>query len=342
MEILFTVGSVYFEYASILWNLASRYSLMGVSEDRKSPEGLKTAAKYLQFAAGIIAYTKDKIAPKIKGALFSNMTENALNFALYLMLAQAQACFYLKAVTDRDSGSTAVTPSIIAKIASQSSLFYKRALELSRQPPLDTSLDESWHQVLQLSSKNFEGYAELYQSIAAKAIALKTGSGYGEEIARLRKSQRLLSEVINAVSKLGPSLAAIGDEPKRTLPKIASALSVAEKDNSVVYLDRVPDEGGLSPVGAVVMVKAVDPLGSLPTPSKPLFQNVLSRGASFILAAYKSRVQELLSLITAESNQGTNQANSILSDVGLPGSLDAYKTQARSSLTTSEYNFLQF
>jgi programmed cell death 6-interacting protein len=126
-------GSLHFELSSILWNLAALYSNLAIKQDRKTVEGLKSACKYYCAATGTLTHIKDTVASRIKGGVHPHLTDVGLQFAINLMLAQAQAMFYLKAVNDRDHGLTSITTSIIAKIAAQVSLFYARSYSFSRQ-----------------------------------------------------------------------------------------------------------------------------------------------------------------------------------------------------------------
>lgn len=324
-----TSGSLYFELSCILWNIAASYSLLAVQQDRKTIEGLKLGCKYFQHSVGVLEYMKT-VVTRIKGGVFPHFTDVGLQFAINLMLAQAQYTFYMKAVMDRDGGSKSITASIIAKIASQVSLFYTRSYSFANQPPLKGLLDVSWTQVLQYQLKCFYAYAEFFQSKAVKENSLKAGSGYGEEIARLHKSLKVLREVITSTTALHSSVQVLKADPEKVIPQIETSIRSAERDNNTVYLDRIPDESTLSHIDGVVMVKGADPLASLPSVNL-LFKGVIPLAARVIASDYRHRVQGDLSSISAEANQATNLSHSLLSDVGLPGSLESYKSGGRLS-----------
>jgi hypothetical protein len=58
-----------------------------------------------------------------------------------------------------------------------------------------------------------------------------------------------------------------------------------------------------------------------------LFRDLVPREVKLISTNFKSRLQSLIGDVIAEANQATNLSRSLLSDVGLPGSLESYKTQ---------------
>jgi hypothetical protein len=88
-------------------------------------------------------------------------------------------------------------------------------------------------------------------------VAKRTAVGYGEEVARLNLSLRLLTELTTMVTS--KSVDAVKEEPRRMVGIVESLLREAIKDNNTIYMDRVPLESGLSPVEGVVMVRAADP-----------------------------------------------------------------------------------
>jgi programmed cell death 6-interacting protein len=99
-----TSSSLYLELACVVWNLAATYSINAVRCDRKTTEGLKLACKYFQLAAGALDTLLHKISPRVQGPVFPNLSEAGIQFAMNLMLSQAQATFYCKAVSDREAG----------------------------------------------------------------------------------------------------------------------------------------------------------------------------------------------------------------------------------------------
>ena len=107
-----------FEKSAVLFNVGAVRSCMAASADRTAPEGMKLACQQFQLAAGVFKHLREKVTPQLKCALQSEMTPEGLQMVENIMLAQAQACFYEKAVVDR-AKSASMKASVIARLASQ-------------------------------------------------------------------------------------------------------------------------------------------------------------------------------------------------------------------------------
>ncbi|CAN0517196.1 unnamed protein product, partial [Ectocarpus sp. 8 AP-2014] len=80
-------------------------------------QGLKAAGHRFQVSAGIFQHVRDKVVGGLVGTLTQDLIPDGLSAASTLMLAQAQACFYEKAVKDR--ARTKLKPGIIAKLSAK-------------------------------------------------------------------------------------------------------------------------------------------------------------------------------------------------------------------------------
>jgi hypothetical protein len=106
---------------------------------------------------------------------------------------------------------------------------------------------------------------------------------------------------------------------------IQKAKSSAEKDNSTIYHDLVPDLQSLTPVSGVAMVKASPPQDYY-TSEKPLFNDLLPKGLRELMTLYQERVRTLLHGLEATANRITDEARSALSALGLPASLEVLRS----------------
>ena len=318
-----TSSCVFFETACVLWNLASDYSVIGVLSDRKTADGLRAGCRAFSFAAGALSLLRDRVAPMVRGATFPNLSDTGLQFASNLMLAQAQALFYLKGALDVEGGSSTVTAAIVAKIAAQASQLYSRAETFLKQEPLASVVDSSWVISVNYEMKSFQAYAEYYQAVAVKEQALKTAKGYGEEVARLQRAIRLLNELLVSSKSFKKSLEVLKVEPERKLKVLESRLATASKENDLIYLDPPPSESALSPVEGVMMVKAADPLEGVR--DSLLFPGVVSKEVRETAADLRHRLVDLVASVSAQANQAANDASAVLSGIGLPGSLESFK-----------------
>lgn len=100
MLIIVTQANLLYERLSVLYDIAALYSLLATAQSRTTADSLKRACQYFQCAAGTFEHlshhTSDlRFSPGVVVDDFSEPTVSCLKF---LMLAQAQECFWQKAV----------------------------------------------------------------------------------------------------------------------------------------------------------------------------------------------------------------------------------------------------
>lgn len=91
-----TTNSFYVDWACTLWNVGAVESQIAAKIDRSSEEGIRGANKHFTQAAGIFDYIRKTVLPNISTPSVSGLTDDGLQMASQLMLAQAQFCFYEK------------------------------------------------------------------------------------------------------------------------------------------------------------------------------------------------------------------------------------------------------
>jgi programmed cell death 6-interacting protein len=92
------------------------------TQNTTTDEGLKTAAKLFQQAAGVFSQLRTTIPTLlVTGELTSDLWPDTLDGLAALMLAQAQDCFVRKAMADQ------MKPGVVAKLAQQCSTLYEEA-----------------------------------------------------------------------------------------------------------------------------------------------------------------------------------------------------------------------
>lgn len=219
-----TSGSFYYEMAAVAYNLAALESTRGGRVDRATEEGIKAASKHFQQAAGFYDYILETLLPKMTLTTVPCLSVDALTMARDLMLAQAQLCFYEKSIRDRKAGK--MKAGIIAKLAYQTSIFYSKASHLCKSR---LSIDKSWHTLTDFQCKCFQGAAEYWQATASKEIASQVGTGYGEEVARLRRAENFITQALQ-VSKTNPLIPSLPAGAQALLDVIISNKKTAEYD----------------------------------------------------------------------------------------------------------------
>nr|CCA21044.1 programmed cell death 6interacting protein putative [Albugo laibachii Nc14] len=239
-----------FEKIALLFNIGALDSQLGVKADRSTTTGLKQACYHFTAAAGCFSHIREHVIPRVSFELTSDCASESLGLLHQLMLAQAQACYYEKAIKD------ALPDSIKAKLAHQSAEYHEKALGFSQSSNLAVKLDRMWMTYLHYQVLTMKSATQYWQSRAIKQNALKKGTGYGEEITRLKLAHQFGKEAIAHADQIRPPPGLY--QPIRSLLNtIHDAIQSAEKDNANVYLERVPPESELGPVGKVSMVKSI-------------------------------------------------------------------------------------
>ena len=245
--------SIYYDLCTFLWNFAALHSQIGSRVDRSTDDGIRAANRHFQSAAGALDWICSNCSQYMcDDGTLGPISVPVLRMMSMLMLAQAQLCFYEKAVRDRKAGL--MKSVIVAKLASQTSQFYRWSEGLSKQDICASYIDVSWSNHTDFQSKCFAAAAEYWQSQAAREDAQKNGSGYGEEIARLMRAAGLLKEAIDFAvqKKLGMSLTNGAAALQRT---VETAKASAENDNDKIYMEAIPPDGVLAAVSQVAMAK---------------------------------------------------------------------------------------
>lgn len=93
-----TVSSLAYERVCILFNIGALQSVIAERQDVESDEGLKTAAKCLQLAAGIFKELKQTVVSAIHQEPTPDLNSETLCVLEALMLAQAQEIITRKAI----------------------------------------------------------------------------------------------------------------------------------------------------------------------------------------------------------------------------------------------------
>jgi programmed cell death 6-interacting protein len=240
-------SSARFERACVLFNFAANQSLLARDTDRSTPDGQKLALQLFQASAGIYILLRDQIVPQCIAAgdpIGTDLSDNAISMCASLMLAQAQAIFYEKAVKDKSSRS------LLAKLANQASNFYATSFLSANQ--LSEHIDPSWAAHAKFQELLFLSAAHFQQAMSDKPNVVAKLSGFGPLVSRLRFARDIANQ-IDSIPNLAQNIIA-SIKPLRDA--IAAELSQLEYDNANVYMEMVPERNLLAPIGLVPAVKA--------------------------------------------------------------------------------------
>lgn len=305
-----------FELANVLYNLAALYSQLAVALNRSTSEGLKNACNYFCQAAGVVSHIKTEIVPDMRGLPPEDMDTMTLESIQQLMLAQAQECFWSKAVKD------GLKDGLISKLAAKVSDFYDQAAEYGTKS--DTVSTEWIHH---MTAKHHH-FAAAAQYRASRECLDK--EKYGEEVARLRDSLNCVNEALKESRWINKIV--LGDL-NGLKSRVTEDLKRAEKDNDMIYLYSVPSKSELTTLGRAGMATArvpeevSDPSSTLGDGGKfgqPLFARLVPYAVHVAASIYEERKNRLVNVsIIDKIDELTVELRDLLQSLNLPGSLQA-------------------
>ncbi|KAN0120828.1 BRO1-like domain containing protein [Russula decolorans] len=323
-EIPVSLPNLHFERCCLLFNLASLYSQLGLTEDRTSRDGVKRASAFYQNSAGTLSYLKTSAWNKLKGSLSDedglplDLSEAFLSAVESLMLAQAQECVWQWAVMGRGSNGT------IAKLAAQVSILYDNARSGIRNAvtPIWGALPSEWTVHIEVKCLHFSA-ASQYR----KSIDDTEHNKYGHEVARLAFAQSTAKSAFDKARR-GASKSVMEDV-KSLLEILDSNLTRAQRDNDLIYHQDVPSVSSLPVIQPASMVSSIVSPGLL-EPRKTLgnnnliFGELIGLGAQTAIEIYNDRrttaIKEYIKDRAQQLNDVYTQQLQVLK---LPASLDA-------------------
>ncbi|UIZ22681.1 hypothetical protein KXD40_003993 [Peronospora effusa] len=333
-----TQAGISFEKAAIMFNIGALESQLGVQTDRSTVEGLKIACHHFMRAAGAFKEVKDKIIEQTLGIRTPDMSAEGLGLLTYLMLAQAQACFYEKAIKDQ------MKDAIKAMLVQQALDYYVSALEFCRSSALAGAIDTSWGAHLQFQVHCMRAATQYWQGMASKAVALDRGEGYGEEIARLVAADAECNEAFKVVTqnKLPTSLFQSAQALQRV---VGEHLEVAKKDNASVYLENVPKFSELPAIGKAAMVKPLaftldelkEELGGV-----DLFEQFVPKDLLLRAGNVKQEIKAILEQTADKICKSNEAAKEKLHSMGLPASIEAFEKTSDNGIPRTIWQRIQY
>ncbi|RFU26102.1 hypothetical protein B7463_g10238, partial [Scytalidium lignicola] len=323
-----------FEIANVFFNLAALYSQLAVASNRSTTEGLKAACNYFCASAGVISYLKSNVIPELRTAPPEDMDVATLESLEQLMLAQAQECFWQKAVMDRYKDAS------IAKLAAKVSDFYIEAADWGVK---SQAISSTWIHHATAKHNHFAAAAQFRQSLDCLEKRK-----YGEEVARLKDSILCVNEALQESSYIHPEVLA---DLKGLKSKVQEDLKRAEKDNDMIYLriitslflllgnttnffsEPVPPKSELKKLDRANMAIARVPkevsdpaefIGHDKEFGPPLFEKLVPFAVHIAASIYEERRDRLVNNnIIDELELLTTTIHDTLQSLNLPGSLQA-------------------
>ena len=280
----------------MLYNLASLYSQLAVSLNRNTSDGLRSACNYFCQAAGVISHIKSEVIPDLRTTPPEDMDTMTLESIQQLLLAQAQECFWSKAIKD------GLKDGLIAKLAAKVSDFYDQAAEYGTKSDI---ISTEWIHHMTAKQHHFAAAA---QYRASRDCLEK--QRYGEEVARLKDSLICVNEALKEsrwINKL------VLSDLQALKAKVTEDLKRAEKDNDVIYLMPVPPKSELKTLDRAGMAtprtpqEVSDPASTLGVKGvfgQPLFAKLVPYAVHVSVSIYEERKERLVNSTIIDDLEG--------------------------------------
>ncbi|KAH7320629.1 BRO1-like domain-containing protein [Stachybotrys elegans] len=308
-----------YELMNVLYNLAALYSQLAVNTTRSTTDGIKSAANNFSLAAGVLSHMKSAVLPELRMSdPPEDMDEHTLESLIQLMLAQSQECFWQKAVMDGYKDAS------IAKLAARVSDLYNLAGEAAVK---SEAISSAW--IHHMSAKHHHFAAAAQYRAACDCLEKRK---YGEEVARLMDAVACVTEGIKE-TKGGYLNKTVVDDLNGLKRRVEEDLKRAEKDNDMIFLNPVPPKQDLKILERANMAIARTPpqvanpfdhLGDKAEFGAPLFSRLVPFSVHVAISIYEERRDRLVNQnIIQELENLTTKVHTLLSSLGLPGSLQA-------------------
>jgi programmed cell death 6-interacting protein len=301
---------------NILYNLAALYSHLACST-RQDPDGLKTACNYFSLAAGILKHLQSTLVPEMRSAPPADMDPWTLESLENLMLAQAQECFWQKAIMDGR-----LKDASIGRMAAAVADLYASAADLGTK---SDGIRSEW--LHHMKARHYHFMAAASYRISRDRLENRQ---YGEEVARLQDG---LDCVRKGLSESKYINSAVVSDLEALEEKLADDFKRAEKDNDKLYYMRVPPKSELKTIDTLRMVTSkttpeiIDPLSLLGENSelgRRLFENLVPYAVHEAQAKYEAAKTEKINKTINDDIERLNQImQDMLKSLDLPGALMA-------------------
>jgi tyrosine-protein phosphatase non-receptor type 23 len=242
-------GSIKYEMASILYNIACLHSQLGIEENRSDPESMKIACTHFQCAAWSFNEVKERYPSELRG----DLTAELLIFMQWICFAQAQECILEKSLADNRK------PAIIAKVVAQVISFYNDALvaismqsdDGSVQDMIGSKLHKEWLRYIKFKTSYLSSILFLYQGMNSEEQRKM-----GERIALYNAACDKLEEA-KKESKGMNKIEVINEALTFATDIIEGKRKNAKQENEFIYHESIPDISTISAVQGANLVQGI-------------------------------------------------------------------------------------
>ncbi|ORX43624.1 BRO1-domain-containing protein [Piromyces finnis] len=303
------ISSIEYEKACVLFNIGAMYSNVGTKENLDNADDIKNACIYFQRAAGIFTYLKEELHGSLKCPVPPDMLPNSLDFLIKLMLAQAQECFWKKAVLSKMKNNT------IAKLAKAASNLYGEAYKVGNNNNL---ISQEW--ISYVLSKMY--YLES-ACLIRYAMINYDNCKYGDQISCLMEAERLMLKCKSFKNQLPEDYY---EDLKSFTKYISGRVKEEDYNNNKIYMDIVPDFAKLQPIDGAAMVKPIpipDQKSLENIVGKPLFDCLIPFNYHEITVNYNTNKEQLVSNLISKLKTESQVFEDKVASLNINASIDA-------------------
>eukprot|EP01006_Ploeotia_vitrea_P003482 TRINITY_DN112692_c0_g1_i1.p1 TRINITY_DN112692_c0_g1~~TRINITY_DN112692_c0_g1_i1.p1 ORF type:complete len:766 (-),score=75.74 TRINITY_DN112692_c0_g1_i1:204-2501(-) len=272
---------------------------------------IKESFKYLQISAGLFENSKDCFKRYNDRHPGSEISLTRLEFLSSFMVTEAHHRAYLSAVKEGK-----FKPGILAKLAMEGSNMYGLAAGQLARPPLAGMLDKDWPKLATFYQRLLEARAHIHQ-----AAEMQAATEIGQALGRYYKAQELLTQGCLPLAKgLGNPFTVLINS---TLNDIKAKVPPLDKDNGLVYHQKVPKGTELEPV------QRIGKSFAKPTPISSLsyfmsgiddpFSHIVPPHVWELRQAFKQEIHTLVNDACTNALEGRRKARDTINECGAVG-----------------------
>lgn len=302
-----------FERASVIFNIAALCSRVGVNKKAaKDDSSLREAQAQFLTAAGVYDWMTHSADVTASSLTSPDFHVDLLYMLKFLMLAQAQACYFEVATAN----AAKISPGTISKLAMGTAELYRSAYNYADKPHVKALFTQyKWHHHIYFQLMAYQAAASYWT-----AKQLMKDEKYGEEIAQLNRALLCLS---NARAVEGGLVHTVIEHRTKLESELNTRQKIAMKDNESIYYAVIPKPETVKDPDSIVKVQLTPfnppSAADLPDPFASLVPNVF-REAN---AAFKTKLTGLIQTATRKHREQEEHVRTLLASLNLPGCLES-------------------
>eukprot|EP00993_Chasmostoma_nieuportense_P000848 NODE_177_length_2813_cov_48.393894_g163_i0.p1 GENE.NODE_177_length_2813_cov_48.393894_g163_i0~~NODE_177_length_2813_cov_48.393894_g163_i0.p1 ORF type:complete len:881 (-),score=293.27 NODE_177_length_2813_cov_48.393894_g163_i0:169-2751(-) len=303
------------ERGCLLFNMAALHQALGVNENRVSADGIKSAFKHFQQAAGFLEATKDLFST-LTDRLTPDLSSEGLGlFTTWALTSAAHHCSYLKAQQEMSTKHM-----VLSKLAMEASAMYQQLHQMMCHPAVAEVVDKRWLAYCQFYTLVMEARADYHL-----ANERHQQDAIGEELARLGKVEQSLAAALPYARSLDFSVFL-----QSFVDIVKAKKDSVQTENEKIYHERVPKLEALKPAERYgkTMAKAIPAVDFLEqSTTRDPFTHITP---VHILQAKQAFNSEILSLVQVKSSQTRAHREAVkeaLTKLGIAGLLASFDDQ---------------